>query len=75
MALEYLRNQIEIHKMYFQYWITMANTGCISQDIWKGDKKLSKEELIKNAIDTAENHIKIVSEMNDTLLKELNKII
>jgi hypothetical protein len=79
--LAYARGQFEIAKMYAMYWQAMATTGIATmrntaqgreptpeekeRGIVIGWREHSDQEKIKNALETMQQHISRMTELND----------
>lgn len=65
-------------KLYAEYWMAQATTGATkSRKVFKGGlggERLTAEELIIDALATAEQHLKNFRELAETRLSIMNKL-
>jgi hypothetical protein len=66
-----LENDLEIHKLYAQWWIARATTGETKTRIMShlDSISLTDEEKVKDALNTADSHIRILPEIVETIIK------
>ena len=81
--IERINYQVEQKKLFAQYWMTMAQCQALTdeplRDLFHGtetteENKFTKEELIKEALNTSLNHIHQIEEYEENkieLMKEL----
>lgn len=78
--IERLNYQIEMAKLYAQWWIARAVTGeAKNRDIQTlhGNRQLTDEEKIKDALNTANTHIHRIEELSEKkieiMLEQMNQ--
>ena len=74
IQIKFIEAQMVERQMWFQYWIAQATTGvAANRRMLRGDKELTREELIEEALKTAKQHILLYTELNearDDLLRD-----
>lgn len=64
-----LENKLKEHEMYANYWMAMATTGATcNRHVTRNNVRLTDDELIEDALDTARRHIHLHRETHEALM-------
>lgn len=66
-----LMEQMKMHTLYFEYHLTLANTGQAKKlKLFHGinGPEFTDDEKIAHAIEIAHNHIKLIEELSEKLM-------
>lgn len=69
--IERVNGRIEVAKLYAQWWMVSAQTGVAKNRnmIWENCTPMTDDEKLKDALDTANNHIRSIEELVETKIK------
>ena len=76
--IERIKTSIKQHELFAQLWIARATTGETKTRImshgFSNGTPFTDDEKIKDALDTATNHIRSISEETEILIEQMNKL-